>query len=355
MALTAVLLLALSSFRPSTSMDGGVAWQVLWWCAWAVAGLCALLLHQLTNWRRAAILIGGTLSCLSLCAWIPLFVVHGAQQDWLATVACLTLLAILLPHGMSLKLNLTLTCVVIALPALAAWTSNAMFRNAFQSLLAGLVLLALGGVAQTLLAHRYVTQYVAERARESADRHDALTGLLNRAAFMLECRQEMLRCQRFSRKLSLMVVRVEHLGQINTEFGQASGDQAMCHSGDDCRRMLRTIDILARIGDAEFGILMPETPIEGASIVAERLRGRLDGCTLRSLSGESYSLSVRIAVVELMAHHQTEDMLLAEVYALLALPQAGGDASRHAPTGNSPQCAGSGKVAADLQPQREQT
>ncbi|SCA56402.1 putative Diguanylate cyclase [Candidatus Terasakiella magnetica] len=101
---------------------------------------------------------------------------------------------------------------------------------------------------------------------------DVLTGINNRRFFLELCEKEIERAQRYSKKLSLIMLDVDHFKRINDTYGHAVGDEAIRAMTGLCRKCLRNTDIMGRIGGEEFAILLPETDKKGAIHIAERIR-----------------------------------------------------------------------------------
>ena len=101
---------------------------------------------------------------------------------------------------------------------------------------------------------------------------DELTGLSNRRHFLALAEAEWSRFQRYHRPLSLLVFDIDHFKSINDEFGHDVGDRAMAHVAKLCTESKRSLDIAARLGGDEFVVLLPETDLAQAEIVADRLR-----------------------------------------------------------------------------------
>ena len=101
---------------------------------------------------------------------------------------------------------------------------------------------------------------------------DPLTGLLNRRRFLEQAESEFLRSQRYRHELAAVMLDIDHFKAINDTHGHFVGDQVLIALSRAAENLLRDIDILCRWGGEEFVILMPETPLAGAAILAERLR-----------------------------------------------------------------------------------
>ena len=101
---------------------------------------------------------------------------------------------------------------------------------------------------------------------------DPLTGLLNRRRFLEQAETEFLRSQRYQHELATVMLDIDHFKTINATHGHFAGDQVLIAMSRAAENLLRGTDILGRWGGEEFVILMPETPLTGAAILAERLR-----------------------------------------------------------------------------------
>jgi diguanylate cyclase (GGDEF)-like protein len=109
----------------------------------------------------------------------------------------------------------------------------------------------------------------------AASIHDPHTQLYNRWHFEDSLVKEIERSQRHKRELALLLVDVDHLAHINEHLGQEKGDEAIKHVARIIKSTLRDIDIPCRYGGEEFAIILPETPYQSASDVAERLRQKI--------------------------------------------------------------------------------
>ncbi|MDH3343071.1 MAG: GGDEF domain-containing protein [Gammaproteobacteria bacterium] len=104
---------------------------------------------------------------------------------------------------------------------------------------------------------------------------DALTGLHNRGWMNDVFEREIKRAERENLSLCLMMLDVDHFKKYNDDFGHLAGDRALISVAEAAKAPLRTNDLLARYGGEEFSVLLPETSMEQAVIVAERLRERI--------------------------------------------------------------------------------
>jgi diguanylate cyclase (GGDEF)-like protein len=122
-------------------------------------------------------------------------------------------------------------------------------------------------------------------------RHDALTSLLNKRGFR-ECLAERLKVvRRYGRTLTLAYVDLDNFKSVNDSRGHQVGDDVLGVVARVMRLCLRETDAAARVGGDEFAILLPETGLEGAQALLERVRAtieaemRLFGCAVTASIG----------------------------------------------------------------------
>jgi diguanylate cyclase (GGDEF)-like protein len=101
---------------------------------------------------------------------------------------------------------------------------------------------------------------------------DAATGLLNRRHFHLCADAEWDRFQRYHRPLALILLDIDRFKSVNDRHGHEIGDRAIAHVADLCTAERRSSDLVARMGGDELALLLPETDLVQAAIVAERVR-----------------------------------------------------------------------------------
>ena len=101
---------------------------------------------------------------------------------------------------------------------------------------------------------------------------DPVTGVLNRRIFLEDATKEMKRARRYKRDLSVLLMTIDRFEALSSEHGAAFGDEAIRVAVTACQNSIRDSDYLGRLADIEFAMLLPETPLDGAKIVAERIR-----------------------------------------------------------------------------------
>jgi diguanylate cyclase (GGDEF)-like protein len=103
-------------------------------------------------------------------------------------------------------------------------------------------------------------------------RIDPLTGLHNRRAFMEHVERELHRADRYGARLCLIMLDLDFFKDVNDTYGHDVGDRLLVAIAGLLRQSIREVDFAARLGGEEFIVLMPETDIEAARVVAERMR-----------------------------------------------------------------------------------
>jgi diguanylate cyclase (GGDEF)-like protein len=115
---------------------------------------------------------------------------------------------------------------------------------------------------------------------------DALTGLPNRRYLEDRLFEEVERSKRYSTPLSFMIIDVDHFKRYNDIYGHTNADRVLVQTAHMLRRSVRTIDMSARFAGDEFCIVLPETELDSAARIAERLRRAVSETEYRSDEGE---------------------------------------------------------------------
>jgi diguanylate cyclase (GGDEF)-like protein len=149
---------------------------------------------------------------------------------------------------------------------------------------------------------------------------DSLTGALNRGAFEEHLRAERARSLRNGRPYAVAIIDVDHFKLVNDEHGHAAGDAALVRLAGLVRANTREGDVFARVGGEEFALLLADTDLEQAAILAEGLRGLVR----RETAYDPVPLTVSIGVAAADPEGQADVMLAAD-RALYGAKRAGRD------------------------------
>jgi diguanylate cyclase (GGDEF)-like protein len=128
----------------------------------------------------------------------------------------------------------------------------------------------MASTAANALRNAQLFEEVEHRART-----DFLTGLPNHRFFQATLTVELGRAQRHNHPLSLLIIDLDFLKEVNDRFGHPAGDLVIRTIAETIRSTCREIDFAARYGGEEFTVILPETPLTGAIQVADRIRERI--------------------------------------------------------------------------------
>jgi diguanylate cyclase (GGDEF)-like protein len=164
---------------------------------------------------------------------------------------------------------------------------------------------------------------------------DGLTELVNHRTFYEILERELRRCQRYGNQLSVIMVDIDNLKPINDSFGHRAGDTALKRISRKIVSCIRKIDIAARYGGDEFAIILPNTPLSEAVIVARRIVQEVSSTSV-VWEGQKIKISVSVGVGQCEGETCPEDITRHSDEALYAAKQAGGNTFRTFDTLQSP-------------------
>ncbi|MFC1962238.1 diguanylate cyclase [Chloroflexota bacterium] len=150
------------------------------------------------------------------------------------------------------------------------------------------MLMTLGHEAAVVIENARLYESAKQRANI-----DELTDLFNHRYFHERLEEEIARCSRFGYIFSLIMIDMDSFKNYNDIHGHLAGDSILQQFSRIIKRSIRNIDVIFRYGGDEFAIILPETPLEGASKVAERIRRSIEAQT--DVLGIMQTCSVGIA------------------------------------------------------------
>lgn len=127
--------------------------------------------------------------------------------------------------------------------------------------------------------------------------HDPLTGLYNRRYFNDILDYEVGRSERHQHEFSILMLDLDDFKDVNDTYGHPCGDSVLCQVAETMRSVMRKGDLATRIGGDEFAIILVETGLTGAMIVAEKLRTELRQMTFEDEQGKHFHITTSIGVV----------------------------------------------------------
>lgn len=136
---------------------------------------------------------------------------------------------------------------------------------------------------------------------------DPLTAVFNRMGYNEGMSREYARWKRYGGALSLLIFDLDLFKSINDTYGHAAGDKVLASVAQLLRKQIRHCDILCRLGGEEFAIILPETDVTGAAIVAEKLRGSIANSQFR-FKEQPVPVTVSIGAAEFRSNDTQEDV-----------------------------------------------
>lgn len=177
------------------------------------------------------------------------------------------------------------------------WRRSPIYSGSLRGL-ALLGILALTGVA-----------YAVRRrgnAMMRAATFDTLTGVLRRDSLMGLVTAEIRRAERYHRRLSLLMLDLDHFKKVNDRWGHGAGDAVLTAITRRMKERTRPSDIIGRLGGEEFVVLCPETGVEEAAALAERIRSGVEHHPIM-LGAERIAMTVSIGVAEFQAGRDSQN------------------------------------------------
>ncbi|MDR5866099.1 diguanylate cyclase [Halomonas koreensis] len=185
------------------------------------------------------------------------------------------------------------------------------------------------------LRHEIRRRQEAERSLQRLADRDGLTGADNRRFFETTLARTFAQARRHHRPLTLMMLDVDHFKQINDRHGHLAGDQVLVGLVEATRGVIRQDDHLARYGGEEFAVIMPDTSLDAARVVAERVLDANRRHAVATLDGQVH-YTVSIGLASLTADDGDPLALIQRADDRLYLAKRGGRDRLAAPAGETP-------------------
>ncbi len=151
---------------------------------------------------------------------------------------------------------------------------------------------------------------------------DALTGISNRLAYNEKIKHEFARWQRHSKPLSVCVIDVDKFKGVNDNYGHKAGDKVLKTIAEVCFSKIRKIDFFARYGGEEFVLVLPETSLDQAKVVAENLRHEIEICNFH-YAKKAVAITISCGVAEFAKGDNTDSIFNRADKALYAAKKTG--------------------------------
>lgn len=167
----------------------------------------------------------------------------------------------------------------------------------------------------------------AEARLEELAGKDNLTSLPNRHIFKEHLTHSLKRAVRLGYSLSLLLIDIDHLREVNTRAGYEKGDEVLIEVAKTLQNSVREIDMPARWGGEELVAVLHETDVEAALSVAERIRRKINMLDIKDpVSGKAIPITATLAVASYPRHSNQPQELLEVAYdALVSAKNKGGN------------------------------
>jgi len=149
---------------------------------------------------------------------------------------------------------------------------------------------------------------------ESENITDPLTKVHNRRYLDRRLAEEVARSARYALDLSVLMLDIDHFKQVNDRYGHQAGDVTLTTLGGLIKSALRDLDVVARYGGEEFMVICTNTAVDGAALVAERLRHLVESQPIEiagdSGTSQTIQISISIGVAGLSAGVDSQEKLV---------------------------------------------
>ncbi|KAI7269622.1 hypothetical protein KC345_g7533 [Hortaea werneckii] len=163
---------------------------------------------------------------------------------------------------------------------------------------------------------------------------DSLTGIYNRMYFMDRSRQLLEEAAESAAPFSIILLDIDFFKSINDRYGHQYGDMALQHVVGVCSRHVREDDVFGRYGGEEFVLCLPDTPLEQAAVISERIRGDIERSAFYTLSGP-INVTASFGVVEAFRSNISLEELLSEADHALYTSKRSGRNAVHLSSGSA--------------------
>jgi len=156
-----------------------------------------------------------------------------------------------------------------------------------------------------------------------ANRIDGLTQVFNRKHWEECLDREFSRARRYDHGLALIMFDLDHFKKLNDTYGHQGGDRVLIETAKLTQSLLRTCDLFGRYGGEEFSIILPETHLEGAIDVAERIRDKIEKLVI-NFQNDVIKTSTSVGVATITSNDKRYEDLISNADIALYEAKAGG-------------------------------
>jgi diguanylate cyclase (GGDEF)-like protein len=153
---------------------------------------------------------------------------------------------------------------------------------------------------------------------------DSLTSLSNRRAIEQILQNEVRRRARYPSPLTIALIDLDHFKEVNTRYLHPGGDQVLIRLGQTLNAVIRSADTVGRLGGEEFLVVAPQTDLEGAFMLGERIRSAVERMAV-DYKSQTIRITTSVGLVVAASDcHPTAEQLIHEASAVLAEAKAAG-------------------------------
>ncbi|QUI68858.1 GGDEF domain-containing protein [Pseudoalteromonas sp. M8] len=265
----------------------------------------AISVYKTKSFKITTIIITLTTAALAFHAVKAAEILGEEALHTVTTVAVFPFLIFFILISVSVYIQITflvLAFLFVIYFKLAQSTSDVLhdtyFQIAFQYSLAALFVML-------IFSWSYYRRFCLELALEKGSKTDPLTGVANRRHFDIVLKTEVNRNARSGSNCALILLDIDHFKRINDTYGHPTGDRVICCLADTCVTLSRQIDLVARLGGEEFAIILPNTKIEDAKNLAERIRLHVENIEVKSDAEEPVKWTISLGISAWHASQQT--------------------------------------------------
>ena len=243
--------------------------------------------------------------------WITLsFVISGAILLALSLVPTKTIISDHEQQGLGWKILFSLILFFILGYFTYSWL---LFSRTVESADVIVTLILFGGSCFVILVTRLSLisiqhiQHIAALERHHA-LHDDLTNLPNRALLYERIEQAVINAKRSSHEFSILIMDLDQFKEINDTLGHLCGDRLLQQVAPCLKQAVRESDTVARLGGDEFAVLLPNTGIEGARLLSQKMLDALE--TPFIIEGHHLKVGISIGIAVFPEHGLDSETLL---------------------------------------------
>lgn len=177
---------------------------------------------------------------------------------------------------------------------------------------------------EELLKESLAEKEVLVQCLHALTAHDGLTRLYKHRTFHTLLEHELVRAQRFERPASLLLLHIDHFQRVNDAHGHLAGNAVLKTLSELLIREARAIDRVCRYGGEEITVILPESDLEAAAHMAERMRTAVQAQPFGIETGASINITVSIGVASFPAHADNAQTLVAAADAAKRAAKQGG-------------------------------